>query len=91
MREQKENQMEHGYTIKFSGCTGFGAVGRMCTIYSKEGSVLMCGGCGATDAEAVLETLTSDGGYTYDQAFDMVYDIIRCAARIDYEHCTEAQ
>jgi len=80
------------YSLIFTGCTGYGAVGRSLTIYDLDTETeVYGGGCGATDEEAVIVTLAGparDGGadMTFDDAFDVVSDVIQNARRIVHQN-----
>ena len=60
--------------IRFSGCTGFGSLGRSATLYWSDDSSSL--GFGEDDREAVLSALIDDG-FTYDAAFDRFAEVIR--------------
>lgn len=62
-------------TIRFYPCTGFGSAGRGAVFDLADGSSFH-GGYGATDEEAILESLVY-ADWTFDAAFDAVGDVNR--------------
>jgi hypothetical protein len=72
------------WVIEFSGCTGFGDVGRTCAIVLPTGDKVGYGN-GASDADALIDALCFEG-WTFDRAFDQAPAILK-SATVAYHGC----